>query len=747
MTKSLLGTIAIVGGLGSSVAGVLTLALGLADRRYRAFLRLGPAYAWGVLGGALAAFAVMEWALITRDFSVDYVTQVGSHRTPALFNFASLWSALEGSLLLWLLILGGFTVLVARHFAARVTDPLVAWAMIVMFAVSIFFFSLLLFTGNPFDYVTVPDGFDGPGPNPLLQNHVLMAFHPPILYLGYVGFTVPFAFATAALVTGRLGEGWLLETRRWTMIAWGCLTTGILLGAWWSYEVLGWGGYWAWDPVENASLLPWLTGTAYLHSVMVQERRGMLRVWNLSLVCATFSLTILGTFLTRSGVVESVHAFSEGSVGPWLLAFFGLIVAVTLGLIAWRGDRLRSPGSIDSPFSREGGFLANNVLFAGFAFVVLLGTVFPLVIEVLRGEQLSVGRPYFDRMTLPIGLALLFMMAVAPILPWRKASGELLSQRLFWPGWIGTGTVAAAVLLGARGFAPLVAFGLAGFAGGAALRQVALATRRQGWRGLVGRTNGGMIVHLGVVLVAVALAASSSYATERELVMEIGDEAVVAGHTIELVGVEDEQADLRAELAAELDPDGVLAETDPDELEEDISLALEEELGDRSTLSTRAEVLVDGRSHTPSIERFLVAGQQLGSPSVQTGPTRDVYLTLARLPEDAGEVGAGVSGEQGDAVIRVIIQPMMVWMWIGGGVMGLGTLLAVFPGRRRDPLRPVSAPLPGGRRRGGDGDEGGDEGGDGTDATPDASTPAEPVRLGALEDAIGEEDEAEVVRS
>src|SRR5688572_5979833 len=395
-----------------------------------------------------------------------------------------------------------------------------AWALLVLFVVTAFFFFLMVGPTNPFRSFDPPPGFDGPGPNPILQNHVLVAFHPPMLYLGYVGFTVPFAFAFAALITGRVGEGWLLETRRWTLFAWGFLSLGILLGAWWSYEVLGWGGYWAWDPVENVSFLPWLTGTAYLHSVMVQERRGMLRVWNLSLVCATFALTILGTFLTRSGVLDSVHAFSNSLIGPLLLGFFALIVLVTCGLIAWRGDELRSPGRIDSPVSREGAFLVNNLLFGAFAFVVLLGTVFPLVLESVTGDLVRVGEPFFNTMARPIGLALLFLMAVAPVLPWRKASLETLAQRLHWPGWIGAGCLVVAVVLGARGLAPLLAFGLGGFAAGAALRQVLLATRRQGWRGLVGRANGGMIVHLGVVLVGVALAASQSYATERDIRLE-----------------------------------------------------------------------------------------------------------------------------------------------------------------------------------------------------------------------------------
>ena len=443
-----------------------------------------------------------------------------------------------------------------------------------------------------------------------------------------------------------------METRRWTLFAWGFLTVGIILGAWWSYEVLNWGGYWAWDPVENASLLPWLTGTAFLHSVMVQERRGMLRVWNLSLVCATFSLTILGTFLTRSGVIASVHAFTEGSIGAWLLGFFGLTVAVTLGLIGWRADRLRSPGIIDSPVSREGAFLANNVLFTGFAFVVLLGTVFPLLVEALNDDQLSVGSPYFDRMAVPIGLTLLFLMAVAPVLPWRKASTEVLATRLFWPAWAGAGAILVALLLGARGLAPLAAFGLGAFAGGAAVRQVVLATRRQGWRGLVGRTNGGMIVHVGVAIVAVAIAASGSYDTERELTMEVGDTATVAGHEIEYVGAR----------------------------------TVEEP----NKTSVRAQVRVDGQVYEPAINRFDATGQAVGTPSVRTSLTQDVYLTLQRAPQDdAGET----------VVIRVVVQPMIMWLWIGGGVMAVGTILAAFPGRRRNPLDPVSPRHGHGHRR------------------------------------------------
>lgn len=639
-----LGRFGVALGLAASVFAVVVLAVGLRKRRPD-LLRLGGLLVWFAFAGSLFAFVAMERALITNDTTLRYVAENGSSKTPFPFNVATLWAALEGSIILWSFVLGGYLVLVGRKFRTRMTDPLVGWALLTMFVVSAFFFALMLGPANPFTTWSPPPGFDGPGPNPLLQYHVLMAFHPPMLYLGYVGFTVPFAFAIAALVTGRLGEGWLLETRRWTLFAWGFLTVGIILGAWWSYEVLGWGGYWAWDPVENASLLPWLTGTAYLHSVMVQERRGMLRVWNLSLLCATFALTILGTFLTRSGVIQSVHAFTESGIGPWLLSFFTVIVVVSVGLIAWRGDRLRSPGRIDSPLSREGAFLANNVVFGAFAFVVLLGTVFPLVAEAVNeSNRLSVGTPYFNRMTMPLGLTILFLMAVAPVVPWRKASAELLRERLFWPAWLGTAAVVAAVALGVRGLAPLVAFFLAGLGGGSALRQLVIATRRNGWRGLVGRTNGGMVVHLGVVMIACAIAVSSSFVHQAELKLEKGQSATVGGHTVTFVGT-----------AERIEPNRFVSQ---------------------------ALVLVDGKGpYAPALNRFGSGSALVGTPSVRTSLTNDVMLTLLALPE----------GPDQPVAIRVIVQPLIIWLWIGGGVMALGTVLAAFPGRRRNPLDPVSA--------------------------------------------------------
>jgi cytochrome c-type biogenesis protein CcmF len=661
--KAALGFAGIALGFSAAVIGVAVLGMGLRRHDPR-LLESGRRFTLLVLAGAVVAAAAMEWALVTHDFSIRYVAENHSRSTPLLYTVASLWGALEGSILLWALVLGGYLTVVTRRFRTRAADPLVAWATLTGLVVAAFFFGLMLGPANPFKALSGAIPLDGRGPNPLLQNHPLMAIHPPMLYLGYVGFTVPFSFAVAALVTGRVGEGWLVETRRATLVAWGFLSAGIVLGAWWSYEVLGWGGYWAWDPVENASFIPWLTATAYLHSVVVQERRGMLRVWNLSLILATFCLTILGTFLTRSGVVNSVHSFTQSAIGPLLLGFLGVAAATGVGLIAWRGDRLRTPGRIDSPVSREGAFLANNLLFAGFAFVVLLGTVFPLLAEALQQRQLSVGEPYFDRMTLPLGLALLFLMAVAPALPWRAASGEVLRGRLAGPAWAGALTMAAVVALGARGVAQLVAFGLGAFAVAGIVRQyrVGIAVRRRSTgegrvaalRSTVAgnrRLYGGLVVHTGVVVIAVALAASSGYSTKREFRMRQGERVAMAGHRFTYLGSEESQT------------------------------------GQKRTLTARVRVDRGGQRlgvYEPALSIFPNATQAIGTPSVRTGVLRDVYLTLVSSPDQDGRVTLGVQ-----------VNPLVVWLWIGGGIVVVGTMVAIWPARRSRPGRRGAAAVPG----------------------------------------------------
>jgi cytochrome c-type biogenesis protein CcmF len=630
-----IGESAVLLAFASAVVGCITLVFGLVRGR-PALLRSGRTYTWVILFGAVAATLAMQHALITRDFSLQYVANNDSVSTPLLFRVTAMWSNLAGSILLWGLVLSGYLAAVAIHFRARVTDPLVAWATAIGFAVAAFFFGLMLTASNPFTTVKGPVPTDGPGPDPLLQNHILVAFHPPLLYLGLVGFTVPFAFACASLITGRVGEGWMIETRRWTLFSWGFLTIGVILGAWWSYEVLGWGGYWAWDPVENAAFLPWITATAFLHSVMVQERRGMLRVWNLSLLIGTFSLTVLATFLTRSGVLDSVHSFNNTGIGPALLAFFAVIVAGGLGLLAWRGDLLRSPGSIESPISREGAFLANNLLFGAFALVVLLGTVFPLIAQAVNGQQITVGAPYFDRMTMPVVVCILFLMAVAPVLPWRRASAGLLRTRLFWPAAVAVVTLVACVVGGVRGFNPLLAFALGAFAGTSALRQLFLEIRRLGWRGLTGSAGGGMVVHLGVVVIAVAFAASHSFAHQSQLTMQNGQTTHFDGHSFTYLGTQNVATSTHTALRAEVRVDG-------------------------------------GRVYGPAISNYPFATEAIGTPSVISGPAEDIYLTLASIPAKPG----------GPIVIGVIIEPLVSWIWVGGGVMLLGTALAVWPGRRR----------------------------------------------------------------
>ncbi len=633
MLDSAVGRAAVIVSLAAALLGALSLLRGLRSGRDD-LLAAGARYVWLVLLGAVVATGALQHALISHDWRLVYVDQNDSLQTPLLYRITAMWSALQGSILLWALVLSGYLVAVAVRFRSRVTDPIVAWASSIGYLVAAFFFAIMATVADPFVTTRFP-ATNGPGPDPLLQDRILVAFHPPMLYLGMIGFTVPFCFAAASLITGRLGEGWMVETRRWTLFAWGCLTAGLILGGWWSYEVLGWGGYWAWDPVENLALLPWLTSTAYLHSVMVQERRGMLRVWNLSLILSTFLLTILETTLTRSGVLASVHSFSNSDLGPELLAFFGVVAAVSVGLIAWRGDQLRSPGSIDSPLSREGAFLANNLLFGAFAVVVLVGTIFPLVVEAVNGTQVTVGGPYFNTMTLPIVICLLFLMAVAPVLPWRKASVELLRHRLTWPALAAVATLVACVAGGLRGLLPLMAFTLGAFAGGSALRQLVLATSRNGWRGLVGRSNGGMIVHLGVVIIAIAFAASHSFEHQTQVSLRPGRSTVYQAQKITYLGMQHDRGPNYHGVAA--------------------------------------DVVVDGRLMRPAINDYPASGEAVQTPAIHSTPLHDVYLTLATTPTGGSPVTIGV-----------IVEPLVVWVWVGGLVMIIGALLSVVPaGRRR----------------------------------------------------------------
>ncbi len=630
-----LGESGIVLGLLGALAGATTLALGLWRGR-PSLLRAGQSYIWLVAGGAVVATFAMQRALITHDFSLAYVASNDSTFTPLVYRVTAMWSALAGSVLLWALVLSGYLVALWARYRKRRDEPFVLWAKLTGYCVAAFFFALMLLASNPFTRVQGAVPTQGPGPDPLLQDRLLVAFHPPMLYMGLVGFTVPFCLAVASLVTGRASQDWLHESRRWALWAWACLTAGLVLGAWWSYQVLGWGGYWSWDPVENSALLPWITATAFLHSAMVQQQRSMLRVWNLSLLTSTFSLTILGTFFTRSGVLESVHSFTnDGGVGPALLAFFAVTVAVSVGLLAWRGDGLRSRGATARAVSREGAFLANNLLFAAFAVVVLIGTVFPLVVEVANGSVITVGGPFFDTMTMPIVLCLLFLMAVAPVLPWRRTSADLLRRRLLWPAAGAAAVLMGAVAAGAYGLWPLVVFALAGFAGTSAARQLVLLVRRSGLRALPGRSGGGMVVHIGVVMVVVAIAASQAYQHQAQLVMRPGQAYTYQGHTLVYRGYRELQSPLASSLVATVE--------------------------------------LDGHDYYPGIKQFTLSNVGVPNPAVKSTPTQDVYLSLSNVPSRPG-ASLGLS---------VYVKPLVIWLWVGGMVLVLGAVLSLAPLARR----------------------------------------------------------------
>ncbi|HUP88679.1 MAG TPA: heme lyase CcmF/NrfE family subunit, partial [Longimicrobiales bacterium] len=522
-----------------------------------------------------------------------------------------------------------------------------------LLGVQSFFFMLLIGPANPFHAMARPIPLDGLGPNPLLQNHILMAIHPPFLYMGYVGMTVPFAFAMGALFSGQLDDTWLRETRRWTMTAWMFLSLAIMMGMWWSYEVLGWGGYWAWDPVENASFMPWLTATAFLHSVMVQERRNMLRVWNLALIIATFTLTILGTFLTRSGVLSSVHAFSEGDIGKYFLAFIGVVMLVSLMMLTGRSTELRTEGKLDNPVSRETVFLVNNLLLTGFMFTVLLGTLFPLIAEAIRGVKVSVGGPFFNRMTIPICASLLFLVGVGPALPWRGASGEYLKKRFSPPGIALVVAGILSIIIGARSPYAILAFAFAGWAFASNLQEFVLPARMrmkahgenpaQAVFRLIGsntRRYGGYIAHIGVIAVALGIAASSEFRTEKQATLTPGQSMQVRGYEIRF--------------------DKMWGKEEPQ----------------RVVVGSDLTVLRNGKqigTMDPRMNFYRVRNEPVPTPSVRSRPGGDLYINLTAFEKDGSSV-----------TLNVLVEPLVGWIWLGGFIVALGAAIGLMKPRVRE---------------------------------------------------------------
>jgi cytochrome c-type biogenesis protein CcmF len=644
-----LGQGAVIVALLLAVYGAIACAVGARTRR-PALVESGQHAAIGVFVLVTACFVLLVYAFLTFDFSVRYVANNTNLGTPFYFRVTAVWGALEGSIILWTWMLALYTLIVMVRHRQSVGD-LYPWVLTVMLGLVGFFLLVMTVPAPPFERLT-PTPANGRGLNPLLEDTGMIT-HPVALYLGFTGFTVPFAFALAALITGRVSDAWIGMTRRWTIVAWYFLSLGLLIGGWWSYHVLGWGGYWAWDPVENAALMPWLTGTAFLHSVMIQERRRLLKLWNIGLIILTFSLTLFGTFLTRSGIIGSVHAFTQGSIGVFFLAALAVVVLVALGLLAMRWDDLRGQGSLDSVISRESAFMLNNVLLVAAAFTVFFGTVFPLVSEALRGVKVSVGAPFFNQVNVPLFLALIFLMGAGPLIAWRRASPDNLRRNFVWPVALGIAAAAVFFVVGVRSTLALLALTLTVFTAatvGVDFTRAARARLRRGDRvlsatgGLLLRHNrryGGFIIHLGILIITLGVTGSQAWSLHTEATLARGETAALGGYQFRFDG-----------------------------------LSAREESNHFAIQGAFTVVEPNGRTRTmqPSKKFYPQERSPIASVDYTTGLREDVYLVLGDFARDGSQ-----------ATIKIQINRLVSWIWIGGLVLTLGTVLAILPEGRRVP--------------------------------------------------------------
>jgi len=593
---------------------------------------------------ALATVSLIT-ALLAHDFSLSYVANYTSRSLSVPYTISSLWGGMEGSLLFWTTLLTAFSALAIAKAPAR-NSRLVGAAGAVLMGIAAFFLFMVAFPGNPFAQVTGDIPVDGNGLNPLLQSPG-MVIHPPLLYTGFVGFSIPFAFAIGALFTKRLDDSWFTATRQWTLFAWTALSIGIVLGGAWAYTELGWGGYWAWDPVENASFMPWLTATAFLHSVVIQEKRRMLKVWNVTLIVLTYALAVFGTFLTRSGLLSSIHTFSEGPIGKYFLPFLGLLLVGGLGMVAYRLDALRSENRLDSLISRESAFIANNVLFVAAAFTVLWGTIYPIVAEVSSGIRLSVGPPFFNTIFTPIGLAIIGLTGIGPLISWRGMSKGAFWRMVRVPLVAGGVTVVALALAGLSSPGALLSFSLCAFTATAIIGEFVRGSRVYRRRDNVGpltalnrtisrnrRRYGGYIVHLGVLLIVIGFA-GNAFKVERRADMAPGDSLNIASYTLTYEG-------LRTASTSEKDI-----------FEATLSVSRG---GD------------DVETMRPQRNLHLAQGQWQSEVAIRTNPIEDLYVVVTGFDTDQS------------AVIRTFVNPLTWWIWAGAAVMLVG-MLVIMSGR------------------------------------------------------------------
>jgi len=609
----------------------------------------------GIFWAVTSASAVLVWAAFHNDFSLAYILHHSNRALPGAYKFAALWSGQEGSLLFWCWLLAVYGLVLRLRY--RVDTRLVAHASVVISAVQIFFLLLVNVPAHPFAMTPGAIPADGNGLNPLLQ-YPEMVIHPPMLYLGYVGMTVPFCFALAALIMRYPGEKWIHITRRWTMVGWLFLTCGIFLGSYWAYRVLGWGGWWGWDPVENASLLPWLTGTAFLHSVMMQEKRGMMKVWNMWLIFSTFLLSIFGTFLTRSGVVSSVHAFAESNIGPYFVIFLAIIFAACVFFFVKNRSHLESEHKLESLVSRESSFLFNNVLLLVAAFAVLWGTLFPVLSEWVTGHKVTVGPPFFNKVNIPIALFLLLLTAVGPLLAWRKTSGESLRRNFLVPGIISLLSGVALVAMGVRPwedvsyFYSTVTIMLSVLVASTVVSEfvrggLVIARHNQGiaWQGnifygmyILTRRNmrryGGYVVHFGVIVTMIGFAGVAFYQnTEKEL--GFGDKLEIGHYTLVCRSyTQDDKPNYSSERAI-------------------------------------LDIYRNGKqidTMYPEQRFYKASGQPATMVANRSTMLEDLYL-----------VYTGKNPENGHPIIKAHLNPLVWWIWSGAHFILVGTLIALIP--------------------------------------------------------------------
>jgi cytochrome c-type biogenesis protein CcmF len=609
------------------------------------FVASGRRAALALFGCVALAVGIMLHALVTRDFQVEYVASYSSSTLPLRYTVAALWGGMAGSLLFWLFVLNVSATIV--HLQNRERHRLLMpYVTATLSTISLFFLSLVVFVVPAFQRLPFTPN-EGSDLNPLLQNYWMM-IHPPSLYMGYVTVSVPFAFAIAALATGQLGDAWIRSTRRWTLFSWFFLTLGNVFGGAWAYEVLGWGGYWAWDPVENAAFMPWLVMTAFLHSVMIQEKKDMLKVWNVSLIILAFALTIFGTFLTRSGVISSVHSFTQSGLGPFFLWFLGFALAVSIALVVWRLPLLRSENQLESFFSREAAFLFNNLILLGICFTIFWGTIFPVISEWVRGVKITVGPPFFNRVNAPLGLCLLFLSGVGPIIAWRRATPKNLARNFALPLAAAVGGGLVLFALGMRALAALVSFSLCFFV--AATIAIEFYRGMRARQALVGesapaalahlvsknhRRYGGYVIHLGVVLIFMGITGSSLFKEEVQATVAQGQTFSVRGYTLRF--------------------DRLSEEDDP------------------HLSTTRAEVTVlrGGREVgvlRPEKRFYKRPGQPTTEVAIRKTLAEDLYLVLGALDAPTGLV-----------TFQTFLNPLVSWLWIGGAVMVLGTAVVMTP--------------------------------------------------------------------